>query len=85
MNDEDYEEASEESVELACEIMEMMEGVEAWTIIEALIVATTNAIAASAPNLKSAHIAADGIIDSIKVSIDSMDAEGLCRWSNKVN
>lgn len=83
--DEDYEEASEESVELACEIMEMMEGVDAWTIIEALIVATTNAIAASAQNKMSANIAADGICDSIKTSIGSMDAEGLCRWSNKLN
>lgn len=80
--DEEFVCVSDESQELASQMMDVLDGTRTADGVQAIVVLFTNILAATAPSLNEANEMCDGVFESVKKSLEGMDADGFCRWSN---
>jgi len=86
MDDDEFIGVSEESQDLADLMMEILNGTKTSDGVQAIVVLMTNILAATAPSLNEANEMCDGVLESVKKSLEGMDKDRLCRWSdNTIN
>ena len=84
--DEEFVCVSDESQDLAMQMLDVLDGTRTADGVQAIVVLITNILAATAPSLNEANEMCDGVLESVKKSLEGMDADRLCRWSdNTVN
>lgn len=86
MDEDEFVTVSDESLDIADHLMEVLDGSSTSEGVQAIVVTLTNILAATAPGISEANDMCSAIMESVKKSIESMDTDRLCRWSkSKLN
>jgi hypothetical protein len=81
MDDDEYVNVSDESFEIADKVQEIFHGRKAFEVVQAVVIVMTNLLAETAPSMKDAQEMLGGISDSVNKSLEIMDRDGFCQWS----
>lgn len=73
---------SDESQEIADRLMNSLNGTLTSDGVQAIVIILTNILAATAPSLNEASEMCDAVLESVKKSLEGMDINRLCRWSD---
>jgi len=80
--DEEFVCVSEESQEIAERLMDILNGTITSDGVQAIVIIFTNILSATAPSLNEANEMCNGVLESVKKSLEGMDQDRLCRWSD---